>query len=188
MWRKADSAVVFDVHVTVHACSNIPHSHGRVFGVWKFTGRRGLSSMERVGKDHNVVWAPPWCISLPSIEFPLTNQVMASQSVRFSIRQEKNNSTNGYTRLGVVVVDLAEYVGGEETSRRFLLDKSRVNCTLHMTIASTQRQGDVLFKRRESNQAPLVSSQCSLWSHDEIWRSSRTFSDETVVEETTTTT
>ncbi|KAF0686048.1 Aste57867_22142 [Aphanomyces stellatus] len=162
MWRPAEKSrrgnTAFDVDVRVHACSNIPHTNGRVYGVFKFRGQRARSSMEAVGKEHSVQWKP-WAFALPSVVFEVSpaTHVLESQCLRLSIRQEAPRRMTGYLRLGVVVVDLAEYVGGAEVTRRFLLENSRFNCCLHVTIASTQRHGDVLFKRYEVHHPPLLA-------------------------------
>lgn len=63
-------------------------------------------------------------------------------TVRFSIRQE-SASGKGYERLGIVTVDLTDWVAeAGPRSRRFLLQESKMNSTLKLTIGLQQVEGD----------------------------------------------
>ncbi|KAF1334264.1 Ras family gtpase, partial [Globisporangium splendens] len=109
--------VVFDMHIVVHSCSNIPHPGARIYWKWKLPpASRGLSESQEVTVENAVTWNSE--VAIPNCVFKLDDEtkVLKSSLLRLSIRQETRptGGMNGYLRLGVVHIDLAEYTGVSE--------------------------------------------------------------------------
>lgn len=78
------------------------------------------------------------------LELEVWHELHGGHGVQIVGKEEK-------TRIGVVRVNLAEYVretGGEDTqgvTRRHLLHESKVNCTLKVAVDMKQTEGDDRF-------------------------------------------
>jgi len=75
---------------------------------------------------------------------------LTSCILRLSVRQVDVQNVSGFLRLGVVNIDLAEYAGSNETKRTYLLEHSRFNSTVNVTIRTDQIRGDVMFRRKNT--------------------------------------
>lgn len=67
----------------------------------------------------------------------------------FQVVQEfagDNGSKEERAVLGIVSLNLAEYAGVEKETRRYLMQESKINSTLKVTVALTQISGDTTFK------------------------------------------
>ncbi|KDO27045.1 hypothetical protein SPRG_07756 [Saprolegnia parasitica CBS 223.65] len=139
--------IVVDVDIQVEGCYNLPESHGRPIScAWTYAdGRRGDSPSATI-VEQCVKW-PSWRISLPRCELPIgQDAVVASRCVCLSVRQETSSSRR-HTRLGVVSIDVADFAGRlGASSRRYLLQNSSLNSTLHVLVHTKQVDGDVLLK------------------------------------------
>lgn len=115
-----------------------------LFTNWIFCGLRS----EEV-RNHRVEWNR-------SFEFPCKMSANASTGVldpcqlRISIRKEMKGGRS-YYKLGFIDLNLAEYAGSGETSRRFLLEgydsRHRLdNSMLRVSIKLHMVSGDIVFK------------------------------------------
>ncbi|KAG3099348.1 hypothetical protein PC122_g3589 [Phytophthora cactorum] len=98
-----------------------------------------------------VVWDAPLTITNCILKLEPRTKTLKRCNLRISIRQLAHASAGGYTRLGVITVDLAEYLGGNKITRSFLLEDSRLNSTLNITIHNEQVRGDVMFRWKTPN-------------------------------------
>ena len=67
------------------------------------------------------------------------------RDTKFGTFQEADNATT-YEQIGCVEVDLAEYAAGEAMSRRYLLQDSKMNSHLQITVKMQLLKGDPMFK------------------------------------------
>lgn len=116
--KDASHHVVFDIHAVIHACSNIPHPDAQVYCKWKLATatflHSGVTETCGVLSANRVVWDAPVTITNCTLRLEPKTKTLKSCNLRLSIRQVAPASAGGYTRLGVVNVDLAEYLGGSK--------------------------------------------------------------------------
>ncbi|DAZ93674.1 TPA: hypothetical protein N0F65_008182 [Lagenidium giganteum] len=143
--------VAFDVAVQLHGCSNIPHPRTRVYCKWKLqsVGGRvfGLTDSCEVTSANQVVWDHTFDLRECVMKMVPQSKIVKPCVLRLSVRQENRGVTQAYKRLGVVNIDLAEFAGCGDTPRTYLLEESRLNSTLSVTIRADQVKGDVMFRR-----------------------------------------
>ncbi|KAJ0410427.1 hypothetical protein P43SY_002759 [Pythium insidiosum] len=148
--------VVFDVRVVVHGCSNVPHQpNARVFCKWKLLAPHGGATAgvippADVTRSNLVLWDAVLDLSGLTMKLNKATQTVRPCVLRLSVRQESRASMKGYVRLGVVHVDVGEFAGQPVGERTFLLEKSRLNSTLSVTVQAAQIGGDVMFRRRST--------------------------------------
>ncbi len=148
--RKLEFAIV----VHVHSLNNFPLGSDGVF--FK------LKQPDGSQKPH---WSQTYFFSNNAVSFEESVPLMASMTVdsatnviqshvlRLSIRQL---TTKSFQRLGVVLVDLAELANQRETTRRYLLENSRYNASLLLSIKTQQTQGDPQFICPATTQTPFT--------------------------------
>lgn len=106
----------FDIHAVIHGCSNIPFSTARVFCKWKCPSLSldGTTDEVEITSSHDVVWEATVVIPGCAMKVdPCTNMLKASY-LRISVRQVNRSVMKGFIRLGVVVINLADYGGTVE--------------------------------------------------------------------------
>ncbi|KAG2838435.1 hypothetical protein PC112_g4479 [Phytophthora cactorum] len=111
----------------------------------------GITETCGVLTANRVVWDAPLTITNCILKLEPRTKTLKRCNLRISIRQLAHASAGGYTRLGVITVDLAEYLGGNKITRSFLLEDSRLNSTLNITIHNEQVRGDVMFRWKTPN-------------------------------------
>lgn len=82
---------------------------------------------------------------------------LRSCGLRISIREEKNTGL-GHIRHGIVELDLADYAGLPTVQKNFLLQESRTNAVLSLSLTLRQTSGDPTFKRPFKNVAVNLPS------------------------------
>eukprot|EP01085_Mycamoeba_gemmipara_P001310 Mycagemm_TRINITY_DN10305_c3_g3::TRINITY_DN10305_c3_g3_i3::g.1310::m.1310 type:complete len:143 gc:universal TRINITY_DN10305_c3_g3_i3:530-102(-) len=71
--------------------------------------------------------------------------VLEPCTMRIKVREEMKGGKD-YVPLGFVEINLSEFAGARETSRRFLLQHSRINATLNITVHTDLVSGPPVFK------------------------------------------
>eukprot|EP00002_Diphylleia_rotans_P039255 TRINITY_DN906_c0_g1_i2.p1 TRINITY_DN906_c0_g1~~TRINITY_DN906_c0_g1_i2.p1 ORF type:complete len:141 (-),score=26.03 TRINITY_DN906_c0_g1_i2:664-1086(-) len=130
MGKKAKSEIVLHI---IELC-DIPFSSGVVFAKWKIKkGGKGEGFTEHVEiQDKRVLWNHSDVIQLEhsgskrSID---TNDFI----IRISIRQEKKGGRS-HIRLGVVTVDVTEFLVANSLPRKYLMRDSQLNSTVKILI------------------------------------------------------
>jgi hypothetical protein len=137
----------FKIELCIHELTHIPQPNGTLFAKWKTPGGviSDETSKQRI-QNHTVRWAESFEFEC-SVSVDNASNIVDSCPVRISIRQETNNAA-GFERIGVVIVDLAEYVSSRESTRRYLLQMSNLNSNLKITVRCQQTSGDPMFKCR----------------------------------------
>ncbi|GLD95420.1 hypothetical protein PINS_up004064 [Pythium insidiosum] len=141
--------VVFDVRITVHGCSNVPHQpNARVYCKWKLLGAPtgapstvGVIPPADVTRSNLVLWDASLELSGVVMRLSKATQTVKPCVLRLSVRQESRSAmTTAFVRLGVVHVDLGEFAGHPATERTFLLERSRLNSTLSVRRSAVDLQ------------------------------------------------
>jgi hypothetical protein len=173
------NTVVFNLTVRVHGCNHIPTPTARVFCKWKLLSPisssfaspskrkkkhafAGKTHVQEVSSSHQVTW--DHLVTLPECIMRLEpkTKMLKSCILRLSIRQVNRQSHVGYTRLGIVTIDIAEYAGSNEILKTFLLEESHFNSTINVSIKAEQISGDILFRQKPSTGATMNTSiSCS---------------------------
>ena len=151
MWRfspKKQKKLVFQTCITVHECTNIPQSLGRVYCKWKTQSQSKLAGVTPAVKVVGTTAKWDFTFTMHACELGASSKtnVVSDYFVRLSIRQESTTNVKGFVRLGVVNINLAEYAGKHAITRRYLLSESSFNSTVHVSVKTTQLDGDPLFK------------------------------------------
>ncbi|KAJ3168227.1 hypothetical protein HDU88_001666 [Geranomyces variabilis] len=158
--------VRFEASVLLHDMSNLPYVSGLYFVKWKLKngGTAEGATAKTVVKDHTVTWEQPFPLSLQMVIGK--DGVLLPCELVLSVKQTVN-AGKSTEDVGMVTLNLAEYAptGGTSgggggaaangapgatrstsTSRRYLLQESRVNSIMRVTVAMKLVKGDATFK------------------------------------------
>ncbi|QRV98904.1 N-terminal C2 in EEIG1 and EHBP1 proteins [Ceratobasidium sp. AG-Ba] len=89
------------------------------------------------------------------------------------VPQHHEHLVKAKTTLGVVRLNLAEYVGKGSVTRRYLLRDSKTNATLKLTIDVKWLSGDQDYIAPPLQKAQIMDAVAGLMSNDRIMHSSR---------------
>jgi hypothetical protein len=123
--KDTSHQVVFDIQLVIHACSNIPHPDAQVYCKWKLASatfvHSGTTETCGVLSANRIVWDAPVTVANCILKLEPKTKTLKPCNLRISVRQ-LSNTAGGYNRLGVVTVDLAEYLGGGKVWRLRVFD------------------------------------------------------------------
>ncbi|RKP36042.1 EEIG1/EHBP1 N-terminal domain-containing protein, partial [Dimargaris cristalligena] len=136
--------VTFKVHIELLELINIPLVSGIFYAKWKL--KNGVSASGCTSRapisEHRVEWDH---IISKQMELVVGKDgVLSPCELHLAIKQVMNQEKP--RNLGVLVLNLAEYAKEGEVTRRYLLQESKSNSTLKITIRMDQIEGDVPFK------------------------------------------
>ncbi|EPY50108.1 fungal protein [Schizosaccharomyces cryophilus OY26] len=149
----------FELHLKIQDLANIPLVTGLVFIKWNVDGIHardcsGQTNGEPV-LEHKVVWDYD---ATTIVRFVVDNtNTLRERFLDFHILSE-SYSNSGATRLGVLKINLAEYVGVGLDSRKYLLADSKINATLRIGIGLKQLSGTENFHVAKKLGKPQVFS------------------------------
>ncbi|KAI8923304.1 N-terminal C2 in EEIG1 and EHBP1 proteins-domain-containing protein [Entophlyctis helioformis] len=133
----------FHCRCTIHDLSNLPYVSGLYYAKWRLVAggsSKGVSHKATV-KDHQVFWNT-------AAEFDVVmvigkdDSVLQPTPLRISIKQEINGARHS-EKVGAIEINLAEAVGQQGLSRRMLLQETKVNSLLRISVEMTLVKGDV---------------------------------------------
>lgn len=136
----------FDLTLQIHDLNNVPLVSGAAYVKWHLHNStkgdaRGRTDKAPI-KEHKVNWRYERSVS--NIRMTVDrNGTLNEQLIMFEINQEYSGRER--IMLGTVTLNLAEYAGVEKETRRYLMQDSKINSTLKITIAMTQISGDTNF-------------------------------------------
>ncbi|KAF8458355.1 N-terminal C2 in EEIG1 and EHBP1 proteins-domain-containing protein [Terfezia claveryi] len=136
----------FNLTLQIHDLNNVPLVSGAAYVKWHLHNStkgdaRGRTDKALI-KEHKVNWRYERNVS--NIRMTVDRSGMLNeQLVMFEINQEYSGRER--IMLGTVTLNLAEYAGVEKETRRYLMQESKINSTLKVTIAMTQVSGDTNF-------------------------------------------
>ncbi|KAJ3022072.1 hypothetical protein HKX48_007112 [Thoreauomyces humboldtii] len=140
--------VKFEATLTLHDMSNLPYVSGLYFVKWKLKNGGSFegTTAKAVVKDHTVTWETQIHVE-PTIVIGKDGVLQSSELV-LSVKQTVN-AGKSTEDVGMVSVNLAECAGQRSTSRRYLLQDSRVNSIMRVTIGMRLIKGDSTFTAPE---------------------------------------
>ncbi|OQS00791.1 hypothetical protein ACHHYP_02686 [Achlya hypogyna] len=157
-FRSPHQPVVADFEVEVDGCYNVLEGHP-VVCVYKYgDGRRGESYAADV-INQTARW-PGWRISLPHCRLDTVNGTLQPRCLRLSLHRVTTPAGGRRMQFGVVDVDIADFIGRMQASRRYLLQQSNLNATLHIVVHTKQVHGDVLYKPRCPPRPEIPTDTC----------------------------
>ena len=151
--------VAFRAHIVLHECSNLPQSDARVFCKYKAPGKLEGKS-EAVGvQSHRVQWE--YAFSLEPVKMTVSKRTrqVEDYNVRLSVRQVENAK---FKRLGIVMLNLADFVGKPQATRRYLMQNCQWNATVKVTVHTQQIQGDPFFRARQVPEMPVSNRESAI--------------------------
>ncbi|KAJ8330668.1 hypothetical protein O5D80_001182 [Batrachochytrium dendrobatidis] len=159
LFTPANRKVKFHCRCTIHELSNLPYVSGLYFAKWKLTsGSAAKGSTQRsTVKDHQVVWNNEF-------EFEVTliigkeDMMLQSSDLRISVKQEIVGTRNT-EKVGIVLLNLAEAAGQKTLSRKILLQETKLNSILRVTLHMELIKGD-----SSTFHTPTVKSRTGLES------------------------
>ena len=132
----------FSFNIIMNELTHIPLLHGVMFLHWKAGSREGFSSHLPV-KNHQIQYLMSTYIELDIAVDRATN-VLEDVMFKISVNQETEGGQN-YVRFGQVSINLSEYAGTREVTKKFLLEHSRTNAALSVSIFSILKGGGAPF-------------------------------------------
>ncbi|EME30433.1 hypothetical protein Gasu_23350 isoform 1 [Galdieria sulphuraria] len=157
----------FQVTLVLEELRQFPLSHGTIFAKWKLQPQVadphfGFTKRTQVVRN-TVIWNDRFTFSVKLGAAGERGEELRSCGLRISIREEKNI---GHIRHGIIELDLAEYAGLPTVRKNFLLQESRTNAVLSLSLTLRQTSGDPTFKR------PFKSVKVTLPSSSDTQNSS----------------
>ncbi|KAF1816351.1 hypothetical protein P152DRAFT_505025 [Eremomyces bilateralis CBS 781.70] len=144
----------FDLDLQVLDLNNVPLVSGKSFVKWHLphsaAGDHQGRTEKRDIKEHKVTWNHEAHFA---VRFTIDKSGLLQESwIHFEVIQEYSSGSKGERIiLGVVKLNLAEYVEASEAegdvgiSRRYLMQDSKINSTLRISIFLRQTEGDRNF-------------------------------------------
>lgn len=159
--RSADRE--FAVEVTIHKLNSIPVTHRMMFIHWRLASRNagspwnGFTDARPVEPNNTVTWNAlvQFNARLASDSSDSSGQILSNTPLQLQLRSERRSRLRigvpSYNPEGIVTVDLAEVATsvGSTINRNFLVQESKLNATLHLSIKLKQISGDTTFRTRE---------------------------------------
>ncbi|KAJ1927439.1 hypothetical protein IWQ60_002946 [Tieghemiomyces parasiticus] len=155
--------VAFEVRITLHELINVPLVSGNFFVKWRTkSGTAASGCTERAPiADHRVEWNAS---ALKRLDLVIGKDgVLAPCELQLCVKQEMNQETP--RNLGVLTVNLAEYAREGRVTRRYLLQESKSNSTIKLTIDMKQVAGDTRYKTPALKKNQMATSLADLSSH-----------------------
>ncbi|TGZ79100.1 hypothetical protein EX30DRAFT_373246 [Ascodesmis nigricans] len=138
----------FDLDLQIHDLTNVPIVSGQAFVKWNVEGvtrnvGRGQTERDPI-KDHKVVWN--FSTVVQDIRMTIgRHNMLQSQNITLNVFHEYPK-TKEKDLLGTVALNLAEYAGLEGVTRRYLMQNSKINSTIRVTISMRQTGGDGYYE------------------------------------------
>lgn len=145
---------VFTVDLTVHRLESIPEIHRLLYVQWrtrKAFPAEGRTPSSAVEPGNLIRWNTDFNFSITIPADPTDLTVLQPAPITFQLRSEQRTRWVGrmtYQDEGKVELDLAEVAAIGYLSRNYLVQDTRLNTTLKLSIRVTHRSGDKIFRTR----------------------------------------
>lgn len=142
----------FDLHLKIYDVNNLPYISGHSYVKWHLAhpaaAEHGRGSTDRCHiKEHKVTWNYETHVPLKLVIDK--NSMLQESHITFEIRHEINGLSKLDTvNLGTLKLNLAEFVeaseheGEDGVTKRYLLQESKINCTIKVCMFLKQVDGD----------------------------------------------
>ncbi|CUS15799.1 unnamed protein product [Tuber aestivum] len=138
----------FDLTLEIHDLNNVPLVSGQAYVKWHISGTarsdfRGRTNKENI-KEHKVNWHYAQVCS--NVRMTVDRSGMLQElPIVFEVMQEYAGARERII-LGSVTLNLAEYTRVNKETRRYLMQDSKINSTLKVSISLKQVGGDSNFE------------------------------------------
>ena len=95
-------------------------------------------------RDHKVIWAHTTTCQI-RMTIDRTGMLNETNLVLEVLQETSNGGKDERVPLGTVKLNLAEYVAVDKETRRYLLQDSKINSTIKVSVALTQLSGDTQY-------------------------------------------
>eukprot|EP00842_Homolaphlyctis_polyrhiza_P003715 jgi/Hompol1/4344/HPOL_003607-RA len=165
MFLPASRKAKFHCRCTIHELDSLPYVSGSYFAKWRLlSGGTAKGTTNRVTVVNNqVIWNA-------SADFDVTliigrdDGVLQPCEMRISIKQEINGGRST-EKIGAIQLDLAEVADQVNVSKRMLLQETRLNSVLKITVSMELVKGDA-----SSYTVPAPKSRTGLESPIDVVR------------------
>ncbi|RIA92967.1 N-terminal C2 in EEIG1 and EHBP1 proteins-domain-containing protein [Glomus cerebriforme] len=137
--------VQFELEILIQELVNVPLVTGLYYIKWKLkNGKKTNGMTERAPiKYHSIAWNYKLHNSVQIIIGK--DGVLMPCELIIKVKQELSGGKE-VNNIGRLLLNLSEYVGLNTMTRRYLLQDSKINSTLKLTINMKQTFGNVVFK------------------------------------------
>ncbi|CAF9930621.1 MAG: hypothetical protein HETSPECPRED_007672 [Heterodermia speciosa] len=143
----------FELQLKIIDLNNVPLVSGNSYVKWHLPSSTSAEHRGRTSKaiirEHKVSWE--YEKTLPVRLTVDRNGMLQETEIHFEIMQEYSSGARGERIiLGTIKINLAEYVEGSDDAedgvcRRYLMQESKINSTLKISILMKQTEGDRTF-------------------------------------------
>ena len=146
LFASKSRRINFQAQITIESLTDIPLVHGRFFVRWKIRNalndQRGATQTIPI-LDHTVTWNNTFSVKVWLVTDKETSLIPCELSL--NVKKETHGGKKSES-IGKVKVDLADFAGGTKFSTRmYLLQQSKVNSSLRISIDMKQLNGDPLL-------------------------------------------
>eukprot|EP00002_Diphylleia_rotans_P034077 TRINITY_DN7296_c0_g3_i3.p1 TRINITY_DN7296_c0_g3~~TRINITY_DN7296_c0_g3_i3.p1 ORF type:complete len:237 (+),score=69.61 TRINITY_DN7296_c0_g3_i3:174-884(+) len=131
----------FSVAFTIHEMTEVPLSSGVFYAKWKLKkggkAEGATSHIEITNK--RVSWELHEKLIMECDKMK-ESMMLDMMLIRISIRQEKNGGKS-HTRLGIININASEFANLGNVTRKFLMQESRLNSPVKISIVVTKIEG-----------------------------------------------
>ena len=134
--------VQFETQVNIESLTDVPLVHGLLYCKYRLRNalneQKGATAAVNV-KDHAVHWNSVFTLKITMV-LDKDNSLMPCM-LHLNVKKDMVGGKKSES-IGCVDVDLAEYAQSKFSTRQYLLQQSKMNSTLKITVQMTQIQGD----------------------------------------------
>ncbi|KAI8897661.1 N-terminal C2 in EEIG1 and EHBP1 proteins-domain-containing protein [Globomyces pollinis-pini] len=127
--------------LTLHDLNNLPYTTGQYFAKWKVTNSsdKGCTSRATV-KENKVVWNDAHFSFEVTLIIARDGSLQPSEMI-ISVKQETNGGQSS-DKIGNVTISLSNLVGQGPSTQRYLLQNSKSNSLLKVSLEMKLLRGD----------------------------------------------
>lgn len=142
--------VTFETTINIKQIENIPYISGLYFCKFKSNSLKGQTEKFNI-KNHSIVFNST--INTETTLLVSKSGILDHSLLFLSFRQDVYAGKK-YDEIGSLSINLAEFAGQLTTSRRFLLQDSKLNAFCYLTVNMRLIKGDPIYTCPVSNIVP----------------------------------
>lgn len=135
---SGDQKLLFSFNIIVNELTHIPLLNGILFLQWKLGRLEGYSPHFPV-REHSIAFNMSFHLE-QAIALDRVTNILEDVILKIRVNQETEGGQE-WTGFGTVRLNLSEFAGSRETTRKFLLEKSKTNAALSVSIFTKLKSG-----------------------------------------------
>lgn len=160
---------VFQLVLSIHELINIPLVTGLIFVRWHISGSKGALTRGTTDRaviiDHKAEWEN--YIAECSIRGHINKKnELRPILLQLEVFQEIHAGRDRYA-IGTVEINLAQFTKVEKDTRRYLLQNSKINATISLTIQLSQTKGSINYTTPPLPKAQMYSDLAGFFHEGE---------------------